>query len=261
MLVGALCLSEGMRGGGSTRGAHPGVQRADRLVSKGGVVGQGRELAGALDARRDGSIGEARGIGCVESSPLARQQVVVDRLRQKRVAEPVAIAARGIVGDQDLGGERLPQRTLDLSFLDAGHRRQQGRFGGPTGHRGHAQDVLGVLGQRRHARQQDVAQGRRKSFRRALGTGRQQLLHEEGIALRPFGDGIDQAGRRLVAEDGAHLRRQFRVVEPRDLGPLDPGRPLHLREPGPERMAPVEVVAAVRADDRQTLGSDVPDEE
>ena len=64
-----------------------------------------------------------------------------------------------------------------------------------------------------------------------------------------------------MTEDRADLRVELRAAEPADLDADDPRQALHLRQPRPERVTPVQLVGAVGTDDGQALGPRVPGEE
>ena len=106
---------------GGLRGVDAGSQRR-------GLVAGGRVVAG--DHRRAFELAVAGRVLVLERererevplAALARQQIVVQRLAQQRVAEAEALI---LVGDQHLLGERLAQRRLGPVAIAAGDGRDR----------------------------------------------------------------------------------------------------------------------------------------
>ncbi len=143
-LVGPGRVAEGAGIHGGPGGAHPRSQRADRLVRSRRVVCQRGHVAGAGRAARDRPRIEHRAVRRMQAAPLAREQVVVDGFRQQRVPEPIRLRPGG-VDREDLRGDGLPQRTLDLGLAGLGHVRQQVGLDRATGDGRIPEDPLGVL--------------------------------------------------------------------------------------------------------------------
>ena len=218
-------------------------------------------MARALGTARDGSRIQRRRVRGMQPPPLARQQVVVHRLCKEGMPEPIGVRAVLCVDREDLRRNGLPQRPFDVGLGGSGDLGQQVRLHRPPGHCGDPEDPLGVLRQRCHACHQDVPKRRRQTVAGRAGTRRQQLLDEERIALRATLDRLEHLEARALAEDRADLRVELRAAEPADLDADDPGQALHLRQPRPERVTPVQLVGAVGTDDGQPLGPRVPGEE
>ena len=260
MLERADALGERIGIGGGACGRDPGTQGAHGFVRRGGVVGEGREQAGALRAVWHRPRIEGRRVGGMEAASFRREEIVVDGLGEQGVAESVATIVR--VADQELRGERLAERLLELRFRPRGHLPEQARVHRAPGYGGHAQDALGILGQGRDPREQHLAQGVRQSRLGAAATARrEELLDEEGIALRPSPDRLEQIGLRRVTDDRLDLCAELRRPEPRQLHPSDPRQAVHLREPRPEWMPAMQLVRSIRPDDDEALGSNVASQE
>ena len=224
-------------------------------------MGECREQAGALRPVRHGPRLEGRGIGRVQPPSFRGEQVVVDRLGQEGVAEAVGVDAHGLVADHDLAGQGLAERSLQLGLRDARDGRQQLGSHAAPGHGGHAKHSLGFLGQGGDPGQEHVAKGLGQAVPVRLGAGRDELLDEERVSLGAALDAVDEARCRYVVEDRRDLRIELRPPEPRQLEPLDARQPLHLGQPRPEGMTPVQLVGPVRADDDKALGPCVPGQE
>jgi hypothetical protein len=103
------------------------------------------------------------GKGGVQPRPFARQEVSFDDFADQGVTDVVAVFAGS--GHQQLAGNRLPQRTIKLPIVQAGHGRKQLVGHLPTGHRNHLEHPPGRLGQRLDPAAEQVAQGRRQLAR------------------------------------------------------------------------------------------------
>ena len=156
------------------------------------------------------------------------------------MAEPVGAVAG--VDQQHLGRDGLAQRGKELRLGQAGHLGQQLVVDPGPGGRGHPQHPLGRLGQELDPGQQGVAQARGQL---AVGGGGGQLLHEEGVAAGAGVDPLDQLGRDRRPQDPGQLGRDLGPAEPGQLQPLDPAAAVQLGQERPQRVAAVQLVAAV----------------
>ena len=123
----------------------------------------------------------------VQLLALAGQQRFVDRLGQQRVAE--AKAACRLIGDEHAVIDR-PAQTLAHGELGQRGRvaEQQIVHFAPRGS-GQLQQALRPAVEPRHALQKQVAQAARKLSALCPG-GCEELLGEEGVALRAGDDGV-----------------------------------------------------------------------
>ena len=122
----------------------------------------------------------------------------------------------------------------------------------PAGRGRHAQHAARVVGQRFQAQVQDVAQARRQRARDGVRSG-EQLLGEEGVALAARVQARDQAGLGGRPQDARHLLGQLGLREGPDLEALDDLAALLLGQERAQRMAAVQLVAAIGADEQQAL--------
>ena len=136
----------------------------------------------------------------MEAGPFAREQVVVDGLLDQRVAERVALHAGRRVGDEDLALDALAQGVVQGAFIDGERLSEQRRVDALTGRRGHAQELLGGLGQIGDTGQEHVAERRRQVRPPIVARGDEQLLGEERVAVGTSVDRGDQPGIKLDAQ-------------------------------------------------------------
>ncbi len=197
-----------------------------------GVPGQlGRGATG--DAVPEGSD-----VPLVKAHPLGGQQVVVRRLAEQRVPEGVPVP----VGHHDVHLDRLAHAIVEVSVRHGSDGLEHVVPDQPTAcgrrlHHGASRRVEPV-----EAHQQHLGQvGRHPS---PATRGRDQLLDEEGVALRPVDDrrqlGVIEPGRHQLADEGPHCL----VGQPVERDPVH--QPGPLRHLAAERVAPVQVVGAVR---------------
>ena len=236
-------------GGEAGRGAR--AERAAQVVGGlpvarelGGHRGVGR-LAQHLRPRLD-RAGDRR----VQGGVLARQQVAVDRLADQRVAEPVLVAG---VDHQHLVRDRLARAVHHLGGREAGDRFEQLVPGGTIEHGDDADDRSGGVRQLLDAGEQDVAQRLGQHPALAVLERRQQLLGVERVALGARVEPVGELVRRRLLQDAGELLAQLGAVEPLEREPVDAGGPLELGQHRPQRMAPVQLVGAIRDDQAQRL--------
>ena len=97
-------------------------------------------------------------------------------------------------------------------------------------------------GMRDDARQEDLPQRRRQRTGGAVVAGHEQLLDEEGVAIGPPMDPLDEVADggspRIALEQVARVGR----VEPDEVDPLDPAAAVDLGEPWQQRVTAVQLV-------------------
>ena len=157
------------------------------------VVARRRPVVGELGPVRRLRGGRGRRVGlerqralAVEPPPLAGEQLVVGHLGQERVAERVALGSlRRRVDDEDLAGDRRPQRRLEpVGAVGGPGDRDEQVVVDPASRDGDdPEHVVDVLGHRCQAGQEDLPQRRRQAAGRRLGLRQQQLLDEERVAV------------------------------------------------------------------------------
>jgi len=194
-----------------------------------------RAVAAPLDAALQGP-----GVGGVQGAALHRQQVVVDGLLDQGVAEDVGV---GLVDGQHVAGHRLAQQPHQLIGLLLDHGGQQLVVDAAAGHRRHLQHPLGRLRERLHPGQDHVPQGRRQPG--AVQVGGQQLLGEERVALGAAQDLRDQGGGGRLLQDRGQQLGQLPAAQSVQLQPLGPAAAVQLGQERPQRVAAVQLVAAV----------------
>jgi len=131
----------------------------------------------------------------------------------------------------------------------------------PTGDRRHADDRLGALGHGRDAGKQDLPKRRWQRPRGTVVAGHEQLLDEEGVAIRSSMDPIGQVARGRRTQDRLEHLAGVSRIEPLQVHPFDPAAAVELGEPREERVPPVQLVRAEGHDQNDPIRSDVADEE
>ncbi len=200
-----------------------------------------RQLGGGADRAPLVQRGDEVG---VQPGPLAREQVVVDRLAEERVAERVGPAAGG---GQHVGLDRGAERPLELGRAEVGDGGQQPVAHLPPRHGDDADDPAGGLVEAVEVDQQDV---RELAGDLSRPGGAHELLDEERVALGPVDDGdvlgLGHGGGVERADETAYVVGGERV----ELEPVDTAQPHPLGHLPAQRVAPVEVVGAVGDDER-----------
>ena len=243
------------------RGLGRGQRRRERPL----VVARRRPVVGELGPvrRLRGSRGRRVGLEreralAVEPSPLAGEQLVVGHLGQERVAEGVALGSlRRRVDDEDLAGDRRPQRRLEpVGAVGGPGDRDEQVVVDPTPRDGDdPEHVVDVLGHRRQAGQEDLPQRRRQAAGRRLGLRQQQLLDEERVAV---GSAMDPGHEVRVGRDALDRLEQRGGLVLRQAGqgdPLHAAGPLELAEPRERRVTAVQLVRAQRHRDEDRVPS------
>ena len=235
-------MGRGLRGTADRQGLLAGLDGGadgDRpVVGAAGVLGQ---LGGGADRAPLVQRGDEVG---VQPGPLARQQVVVDRLAEERVAEGVGPAAGG---GEHVGLHRGAERPLELGGAEVGHGGQQSVAHLAPGHRDDADHPTSGLVEAVEVDQQDVGELAGDLSR----PGRaHQLLDEERVALGPVDDGdvfgLGHGGGVERTDEAAYVVVGERV----ELEPVDATQPHPLGHLAAKRVAPVEVVGAIGHDQR-----------
>jgi hypothetical protein len=130
----------------------------------------------------------------------------------------------------------------------------------PARCRGHPDDDLGAFGQSVYAADEQVAEGVGHLVGLADG-GSQQLFSKKGVSLRTRLDAVDQGWLCRPVEDG---RQQLPHLDPGKRTKLDwpyVTAAFELAEHRPQRMAPVEVIETVGADQQDSLPPQVAGQE
>ena len=177
----------------------------------------------------------------VHPATLTGQQVLVHRFANKRVPERITLG----VGQQHVGGDRRPQRVLEVVIAEPARRTQQRMPGAVTGGAGDPQHVLGLVGQPLHPGEDQVTQ----RLGQVVVTAH-QFLDEQRIALAAREHPVHPCRFRLTAEDRREELRRFAAGQPGQIGPLHPGQPGELGQQRPQRVGAVQLVGAERADDQ-----------
>ncbi len=225
-------------------GPDAGGERGGQVVRFAGVAGQFG--GGAVD-----SLVERRRVSGVDAHPFTRQQVVVDRLGQQGVPEAVSRVAPRF---EDVRVDRLAQGSVEQFVGQIDDRGQQVVRHATSRDSGDADDAAPLLGEAVEAHQQQVGQlGRHHVLLRPLGRGGDQLFGEERVALGPVDDLAqvllgERSGMQAV-DELTHLVG----VERRQVQALDARQPAPLGNRAAQRVAAMQVVAAVADHDRQPL--------
>lgn len=210
-----------------------------------GLVPVAGQTGGAdLGADQGGVDLQGLGVAAVEAGALPGEQIVDDRLTGEGVPEAVARAV--LRGHEGVAADGRPQR---LDEIVLGHPADGGEefvFDGGAALGGRAHHPLGVLGQRLDTDQQQIAQWVAEAVQRAVGEAAGQFLDEEGVALGALVDPVDGVLFRSAAFDPGDLGADLLAVEAGQLDAPDRTHPVDLGEEGPQRVAAVDVVRAVR---------------
>ena len=196
----------------------------------------------------------------VEPPALARQDGLGRSLGRQRVAELVALHDGALVDDEELGGDRLLERFVQLALGTcrtagrAGRGRPCGRPPPPRRAAAASTPTRGRGGPGSTSR--SVSGRPRPSDARG-----DELLGEERVAFGALVDRRDQARPGRMPEDRAELAGDLATLEPSQLDPLDAGSAIRLGEPEEQRVAPRQLVAAERDEQQQTLRLGIADQE
>jgi hypothetical protein len=240
-----LRLREGGDPLGLQTSPHVGRERLGHPVRRLPVV---RQLRRRRRARKAGVGAQRVREREVKRCPLAREQVGVGGLLQQGVAEGVAV----VVLDEHVVGHGRAQRLEQRLLGQPRDRRDQPMAGSPAARRGDAQHRARVVGQALQPQAEDLAQVRGQRTRRSGGGG-QQLLREERVALAARVQARDHRGLGRASEDAGDLRGELREREGLDLDALDDRAALLLGQERAQRVAAMQLVAAVGAHEQQAL--------
>ena len=173
---------------GRRRGVHARRERGTAVAGREVVGGdRGAERGARIACRRPPLQGLSE--RPMQIDPLAGQQVVLHHFAQQRVAERVAAFG---VHDHEVAGDRRAQALAKLARVQPGGLGEQVVLE-PTTDREHAQELLRAVGQVLDPQYQRVAQ-RAREHSTAVAIRRQQLLHEQRVALRARVQAIYQLG-------------------------------------------------------------------
>ena len=248
------------RGGRAERGGRErGLDR--RPVGLGRPVGR-LPVPGRLSGHPADAIGrhrpslERRRDASVQVPPLARRQVLDDRLGEQPVPEAVA----GLVGDEHLAVDRLPDRGQVVALPSPEDRREQRFVERAANDRSRAQGVRARIRQRPHLGQEHLREQVRQ--RRGAGAGRRdELLGEQGVAARSL---VDASGELAIGgrpEDRLDLHRRLIRRQRLQREHRGAGVAAQLGDPADERVASREVLRSERQDQEDALVPEVVEEE
>ncbi len=231
----------GVRTGGTrlAHGLHRGGERFRGVVRAEPVIGDlGGESAGACRGRGFESLR----ISCVESRPLAGQDVVEDRLPHQRVAECVVVAVDGEHAEE----HGLPCGGVELVFAALVHLREHRVRDAHAAGGDEAQQLLRRLGQSLVAGEQQLTKGVGYEALVAASVDADELLDEERHAVAAAEHRVERAlARRLVDDERPGELANLTAREPRELTALHPAVALRFGEEGAYRMPPRDVFGAV----------------
>ena len=207
------------------RGAGPqgGVERAIELT---GLVPVPGHLA---HHRREPFLVGREGLGGreVQAYALARHQLPVDHLEERRVVE---VEAQVVPELDDSRGQRRPQRLLELVLRHSLHPGEQREGGPPSDDRRGAEDASALVRELLHPPTEQVVQRLGERPVPAV-RGQGQLLDEERVAGRPRHQHVEEP---LVRDAPAHGLDEGARVGPVEAGqrhPLDGPQPPELGQP------------------------------
>jgi hypothetical protein len=193
---------------------------------------------------------ERLGEGGMQSAVLTGEQVVMQRFADESV--PERVTALLMLHDEHLRRHCFAERGVQVGLGDPSDVGEDFVVDGDAAGRSNPKDALGGLGKRVDSGQQHVAQRRAQCVHVPAAGQAGELLDEEGVALGPAVDRVEQARVDLGAENAGELLGHLRPLEPRQLGSPYKREPLHLREHAAERVAAAKLVAAVGEDEEHS---------
>ena len=227
-------------GAGIVTGTQARRQRGRVVLGEPGVA---RELRGGAAGA---AVLEGLRVRRVQAGALAGQEVVVHRLGEQGVAELVEVVA---ARHHHVALDGVADGTVELGGLEVDDGAERG-VGDPTaGHRGGADHGdRGVV---------EVLQAQEEELGEVLGDtagagarGTDQLLDEERVALGAADDVADACLGQGVGVQLLHETAYVGPAERLDLDALDAAHPRPDGDLAAERVAAVQVVGAVRRDQR-----------
>ena len=157
---------------------------------------------------------------------------------------------------------RLAQRGVQLVLAESRDLGEQPVRHRPARHRGGAQQLLRVGGERVHPAEQHVRQRRRQVRRVATGLDRAgQLLDQVGVAAGAVEDGVGDGWPGRLAEDRVQLGGHLIPVEPPQVDPVDRPVALPAGQQRAQRVPPVQFVGPVGDHDQDPGVAQRPDQE
>ena len=168
--------------------------------------------------------------------------------------------------------DRLAQRVADLARRPLHDLGEELVVDAAAGRRGGPEDLARRGRQPRDADQQDVPQARRQvegrgvvglrwaglvaAGRSRLAAGVEELLNEEGVAVGPVEQGVDEFVVGIAAEGHGHEGADLAPPERAELDPLDVVLPLQLGDLHEQRLAVADLVAPHRGHDEDGTGAE-----
>ena len=202
-------------------------------------------------------------VGAVERAALGRQELVVRRLLDQRVAEPVALVLGRPVDDEQLRVDGLANRGREIRLGRSGHFGEDVVFDLAPGDGRDLDEVGGLLARLSQPHEEHAAEGVGQVVARARRRvrGGDQLLGEERVPVGPSRDRIEERRWHGRAQDAGDELGQLASNEPEQVEPVDTWLAFSLSQPGRQRMPTMELVGAERPDDEQPLVAHVPPQE
>ena len=189
-------------------------------------------------ARREPAL-ECGSERSVQRHPLGGEELGVDDLQEKCVAERGDDALRCLKSHEDPARQRLAKCRRDVPWRALERVREQPIVDPPSRRGRRAEHVTGAGREAGDTRREQVAQHRRDGRARAAGAGcaarslgEDQLLDVERVPIGPRQQSIDDAGRRGLVEEARRLLGDLVAVEPGELDPIDMVLAFELGEEG-----------------------------
>ncbi len=247
---------------GSDRGGQ-GPKLVARRIPVVGELGRGRDGPGAADAGCPvGRAGLERGREPgVIAGALAWEELAVDHLLEEGVPEGQVRVGRPAGRDQDPAVDDLAERLAHDGRAELRDRGEQVVIDPGPRRRGDAEDLLALLGDGRHPRQDHVAEPRRQLAVRRLPGGGEDLLGVERVPVGPGPDPVDEVRGRRDSQLVGQQARQFVAIESPEVDPVDPLGALELGDIGRHDVARVELVGPQGGDDQDAGIAQVPGQE
>ena len=145
---------------------------------------------------------EGRGTGGVKEPALAREELTLDRLLEQRMSKPEATRPAFDPG-QESARFGLPQGSGNHAGRQTGRSDHEVVVDLGPRHCRYPEDSASCLGYRRQPGAQKVMEHRRKLGSLASTLGSEELLGEEGVAITPHRQPLDESIVRGPIEDTA----------------------------------------------------------
>ena len=228
-----------------------------------GELGRGRDRPGAADPGcpvGGAGLERAREPGVIAGA-LARKELAVDDLLEERVPEGQVRVGRSAGRDQDPAVDDLSERLTHDGRAELRDRGEQVVIDPGPRSRGDAEDLLALLGDRRHPRQDHVSEPRRQLAVPRLPGGGEDLLGVERVPVRPGPDPVDEVPGRRDSQLVGQQARQFVAIEPPEVDPVDPLGAFELGDIGRHDVARIEFVGPQGGDNEDAGIAQVPRQE